>query len=160
MRDLVYGWLAGMAAAVPMTAAMGRLHRRLPERERYAVPPREVVSAAGGPDGPAAAMLAHVAYGGVAGALFALQPRRSPLVGSMYGAAVWCASYLGWIPGLGLLEPATRHPPLRNALMLAAHAVWGATLASGLREIDLAEPAFRRRGRPLRDVADGRRVVR
>jgi hypothetical protein len=160
MRGLIYGCLAGLAATVPMTATMGRLHRKLPERERYALPPREIVSAAGAPDGPAAAVLAHFAYGGIVGALFALQPRRSPLAGSAFGVAVWSASYLGWIPALGLLEPGQRHPARRNALMLAAHAVWGATLASGLREIERAEPAFRRRGKPLRDVTKGRRAIR
>jgi hypothetical protein len=159
MRDLVYGCLAGLAATIPMTASMRRLHERLPEAERYALPPREVVAAAGGPDGPVATLLAHFAYGGLMGALFALQPRRSSIVGSAFGVGVWCASYLGWIPALGLLAPATRHPKERNALMLAAHIVWGAALASGLREIERAEPAFRRSGKPLRDLPERRKTA-
>ena len=131
MRRLVYGSLAGLAATLPMTAAMGRLHRRLPENQRYALPPREIVAAAGGPERPGATLLAHFGYGALTGALFALQPRRSPLVGAGFGVAVWAASYLGWIPALGLLAPATRHPARRNALMLAAHLAWGSALASG-----------------------------
>jgi hypothetical protein len=147
-----------MAATLPMTSAMGRLYPLLPERERYALPPREIVESAGVPHGgPTTTLLAHFLYGGLMGSLFAMQRRRSPIAGSVFGAAVWGASYLGWIPGLRLLAPATRHPARRNALMLAAHLAWGTALASGLREIELAEPAFRRRGKPLRDISeDGR----
>lgn len=60
---------------------------------------------------------------------FALAGTAPPLsAGIGYGLAVWTASYLGWIPALGILPPATRHPPRRVALMVAAHVVWGATL--------------------------------
>jgi hypothetical protein len=153
MRRMVYGCLAGMAATLPMTSAMGRLHPLLPEEDRYALPPREIVAAAGPPPGDATTtLLAHFAYGGLAGSLFAMQRRRSVLAGSAFGMLVWGASYLGWIPGLRILTPATRHPARRNLLMLAAHLVWGSALASGLREIEAAEPAFRRRGKPLRDL--------
>jgi putative membrane protein len=41
---------------------------------------------------------------------------------------VWAGSYLGLLPVLGILSPATRHPTGRNALMIAAHIIWGATL--------------------------------
>ena len=67
----------------------------------------------------------------------------------MFGLGVWAASYLGWIPGLRILEPATQHPAHRTALMLMAHVIWGVSLASGLREIELAE-RFRHAG--LRDL--------
>jgi hypothetical protein len=50
------------------------------------------------------------------------------LAGTLYGLVVWGASYLGLVPALGLLSPATRHPRRRNALMIAAHLVWGAAL--------------------------------
>jgi uncharacterized membrane protein YagU involved in acid resistance len=48
--------------------------------------------------------------------------------GVAYGLGVWTASYLGLLPALGLLAPATEHPARRNALMIAAHVVWGASL--------------------------------
>jgi hypothetical protein len=152
MRGLAYGSLAGLAATVPMTATMARLRQRLPGPERYELPPAELAAETGLPDSPAATMLAHFAYGALMGALFGLQRRRSPAVGAAFGVGVWAASYLGWIPALGLLAPATRHPARRNALMLAAHLAWGSALASGLREIELAEPAFARGGRRLRDL--------
>ena len=49
--------------------------------------------------------------------------------GLSFGLCVWIASYLGLRPALGILRPATEHPPRRTALMIVAHAVWGATLA-------------------------------
>jgi hypothetical protein len=72
--------------------------------------------------------------------LFAVASSKpEPMKGAAYGVAVWTGSYLGWIPTLGLLKPATRHPAERNALMLAAHLVWGAALGGTLREITLTE---------------------
>jgi hypothetical protein len=164
MPRIIYGVLAGVAATVAMTAAMRRLHRHLPAADQYPVPPREIVQGVTGSDSPAGradegessylTMIAHFAYGGATGALFALQGDRAPLTGIGYGVGVWAASYLGWIPAARILVPATRHPMERNVMMIAAHAVWGAVLAAGLREIEEAErSAFRHRGRKLRDLA-------
>ena len=33
--------------------------------------------------------------------------------------------YLRLLPAVGILEPATKHPPSRNFLMIAVHLVWG-----------------------------------
>jgi putative membrane protein len=38
---------------------------------------------------------------------------------------VWTISYVGLLPLSGLFEPATEQPARRNALMIAAHVVWG-----------------------------------
>jgi hypothetical protein len=43
------------------------------------------------------------------------------------------------MPGLRILQPAHDHPGRRNALMIAAHLVWGTTLARTLRDLDFAE---------------------
>jgi uncharacterized membrane protein YagU involved in acid resistance len=51
------------------------------------------------------------------------------LKGALFGVGVWAASYLGWLPAAGILRPATREPAGRNAMMIASHAVWGASLA-------------------------------
>ena len=51
---------------------------------------------------------------------------------------MWLASYMGWIPAARILKPASGHPPRRNALMLAAHVVWGAATARAMRELVLA----------------------
>jgi hypothetical protein len=138
---LVLSGLAGFVATLPMTAAMSRLHARLPRRERYPLPPREIsesLPAFGLP--PSVATLAyHFLYGAAAGSLFAaLSDRRDPATGAVFGVAVWGASYLGWIPAGRILAFGSRHPARRNSLMLAAHLVWGAALAAGLKELEAA----------------------
>jgi hypothetical protein len=52
--------------------------------------------------------------------------KHAMLAGVGFGLAVWAGSYLGWLPAAGIISPATEHPARRNALMIAAHAVWGA----------------------------------
>lgn len=154
MEKLAYGMLAGIAATVGMTAAMHRMHARLPAPERYPLPPREIVGRIGGrPAGAGTAMLAHFGYGALTGGLFALQGRRSVPAGALYGAGVWAASYFGWVPLARTLEPADRHPMRRNALMIAAHVLWGGLLAAGLREIEAGRRGGFRRppGRALAD---------
>jgi hypothetical protein len=142
MRTILYGSLAGCAATVPMTSAMHRLHRRLPAHEQYSLPPGEILQVvAGRRAGPAKAMLAHFGYGALMGALFAQQPRRSIFIGVARNC-FWAGSYLGWIPSVGILSPASEHPLRRSGLMLAVHALWGAVLATALSEIELADDAF------------------
>lgn len=141
-RDLVIGAAAGIAATIAMTLAADRLHRRLPRRQRYPLPPRELtersaraVGLAGRLDEPelqAASLASHFAFGAGAGALYPAlcpaRPRHPVASGVGYGLAVWTASYFGWVPGLGLLRPADEHPRRRTALMVAVHVVWGGTL--------------------------------
>jgi len=145
--------MAGLIATVPMTLAMVALHRRLPPHERYPLPPvqitREIAKRVGvehasrphtltGPP-----LLAHFAYGAAVGALYAPLAQRLRLrapaaraaAGAAYGVGVWVLSYLGWIPALRILAPATRHPARRNALMIFAHVVWGISLDTALRSL-------------------------
>jgi uncharacterized membrane protein YagU involved in acid resistance len=147
---LLTGALGGLVGTAAMTAAMRRLHGRLHEAERYPLPPREIIqSVAGRTDMERRAdesdlqdltLVAHFAYGAAAGALYAVaRPSDGIVAGAGYGLLVWAASYLGWIPGVAILEPATRHPRRRNELMLAAHVVWGATTALTIRELERAE---------------------
>jgi hypothetical protein len=154
VERFVYGMLAGIAATVGMPAAMRRMHARLPAEERYPLPPREITGRIGGGfAGADAAMLSHFGYGALTGGLFALQERRTLRLGALYGIGVWVASYFGWVPFARILAPASHHPPRRNALMIAAHFVWGALLAAGLREIEAGRRGgFRRSpGEPLAD---------
>lgn len=140
-RDLVIGAAAGIAATIAMTVVADRLHRRLPQRERYPLPPRELTERSAravaldrqlGERGLQAASLAsHFGFGAAAGALYPLCPgrERHPVAsGVAYGLAVWTASYFGWVPALGLLPPADEHPRRRSALMIVVHVVWGGTL--------------------------------
>lgn len=139
---LLLGGIAGFAATLAMTSAMARMHRRLPEKERYPLPPREITERVmNGPDEAIrdSAMAAHFAYGAACGALVgALRRAPGPIEGAVAGVAIWAGSYFGWVPVLGILKPASRHPGRRNALMIAAHCVWGAATALSLRELGLA----------------------
>lgn len=141
-RTLMRGAAGGLAATVPMTAMMMAAHKRLPRRERYPLPPalitRQVLKKSGieprtiEPDtGRRLVLTAHYLYGAAVGTAYgalARHPERF-LSGTAFGLAVWAGSYLGWLPLAGVLPPATRAPARRNALMIAAHVVWGACLA-------------------------------
>jgi uncharacterized membrane protein YagU involved in acid resistance len=147
----VAGAIGGFAGTLPMTGAMVVMHRRLPARRRYPLPPRQItmrVARMAGlrrhMDAPArtgATLAAHFGYGTAAGALYGLvaPPFPAPTLakGLLFGLALWAVSYLGLLPATGLLRSATDHPAERNALMIAAHLVWGATL--GLVTDALAE---------------------
>jgi hypothetical protein len=141
---LLIGGIAGFVGTIAMTAAMRRLHERLPPRERYPLPPREIVDStadkAGIPIADEAAKdvttAAHFAYGAASGALLGVANIMvGPVTGGVAGVGVWLASYMGWIPGVGILKPATAHPPRRNLLMLVSHVVWGVATARAIREL-------------------------
>jgi hypothetical protein len=142
VNELAIGAAAGAAATVPMTWAMETLHRLLPPHERYPLPPREISDRVTEEAGVRQqmdereqfwlALASHVGYGTAAGAVYAPLARACPgssvVKGVAYGLAVWAGSYLGLLPALGILSPATRHPVRRTALMIAAHVVWGSAL--------------------------------
>lgn len=141
---LVLGLISGIAATGPMSVVMVLLHRRLPSGERYSLPPREItmkaVEQVAEPDEisqstrSALTWLAHFGYGGAAGVLYAAVGRRLPggtvRRGVLFGLLVWTVSYLGLLPGLRVLTSATEHPARRSGLMIAAHLVWGWSLAT------------------------------
>jgi|GEM_PF-269578 len=134
------GAIAGFVATSAMTLFMQRVHERLPLGERYPVTPREITDVtmpASSEDATATrALLAHFLYGAGAGAVYGALMRRDEMFGgAVFGAGVWSASYLGWIPALGILKPANEHPAARNALMIGAHMLWGAATAWTLGEL-------------------------
>ena len=94
-----------------------------------------------------------VAVAATGALLAAARPAMTARFGSMAGVAVWAASYFGWIPAMGVLSPAHRHPPARNALMIAAHLVWGAVTAASYRELGAARRTALRDG-PVADAPD------
>jgi uncharacterized membrane protein YagU involved in acid resistance len=143
LNSLLSGSLAGLAATVPMTAAMVALHKQLPRHEQYPLPPREVTVQVAEKAGVVddleteaevrqATWAAHFAFGAAAGALYGPLARHMPggrvAGGVLFGLAVWSGSYVGWLPALGIRRSATRQPPRREGLMIAAHIVWGAAL--------------------------------
>ena len=139
---LLVGAIAGIVGTMAMTSTMRRLHRKLPPKERYPLPPREIVDAVADPPGEAAkdlTLAAHFAYGAGCGALLgAINPRMGPAGGAAAGGAIWLASYMGWIPAVAILKPATGHPARRNALMIAAHFAWGWSTAEAMRQLGRA----------------------
>ena len=136
---LVIGGIAGFVATMAMTAAMRRLHRKLPPNERYPLTPREIVDTTLQPPesrAPDLTLAAHFAYGAACGALIAAaNPRVGRATGALAGAGIWVASYMGWVPAIGALAPATSHPLRRNLVMLGAHFTWGWSTAEGIREL-------------------------
>ena len=141
MNKLFVGALVGLAATVPMTIAMKAMHKLLPARERDPLPPRKItmrLAAEAGVDDEmdeqdrtAATLISHFGYGTATGALYTLLAPKIPLPpaigGACFGFAVWTVSYMGWLPALGILPPATKDSARRNALMITAHLIWGAS---------------------------------
>jgi uncharacterized membrane protein YagU involved in acid resistance len=139
---LVIGGIAGFVATMAMTSAMKRLHARLPAKERYPLPPREITDRVLAPPpalAPDLTLALHFAYGAGCGALIAAaNPRIGKVGGALAGGGVWLASYMGWIPALAVLKPATAHPLRRDALMVGVHFVWGSSLAGAMQELNSA----------------------
>lgn len=149
-QKLIQGAVAGLLATIPMTIFMLMTWKRLPEREKYPLPPRlitrnavkqvESLQRLGSRNLTALTLLLHFLYGALTGSLYGTLERQIPLhqsvKGSLYGVSVWSASYLGWIPAFGILSPATKHPWRRNLLMIAAHLVWGTSLGVFTRLLD------------------------
>lgn len=145
MRRGLRGAVSGFIATVPMSLAMLALQRTAPERERYRLPPEEITrrmaQRAGLADEvnepeevTAATMASHLGYGVASGSIYGLMPRLLPIPsiprGILFGLSVWAVSYMGWLPAAGLFPHASRRSAGRNTVMIVAHIIWGATLAS------------------------------
>jgi hypothetical protein len=82
------------------------------------------------------AWASHFGFGAAAGATYALlvgDRRPSLASGLLFGTAVWALSYAGWVPALDIMPAPSRDRPMRPEVMLAAHWVYGASLARALR---------------------------
>jgi uncharacterized membrane protein YagU involved in acid resistance len=142
-KALATGAAAGAAASIPMSWAMELMHRFLPPEERHALPPREITERMTRALGIRKhldqeqrlwlSLAAHMGYGAGVGAIYAAiaahVPGRPLLKGTTFGVMVWAGSYLGLLPAMGVMSPATQHPMRRNALMIVAHLVFGSALA-------------------------------
>jgi len=163
---LLIGAIAGFAGTLAMTAAMRRMHQALPPPERYPLTPREIIdSTADAVDVPLGdetakdvTTAAHFLYGAASGALLGVaNASLGPVAGGAAGVGVWLGSYMGWIPAVKLLKPATDHPARRNLLMLAAHVVWGVATARAMRELVAARETILETG-PDKDIPPARRT--
>ncbi len=85
-------------------------------------------------------IFSHFGYGALCGALYAMLQEslrmHSSLKGGLAGLALWVGSYLGWLPAMGILSSAVRHPWRRNLLMIVAHLIWGVTLGEVTRKLN------------------------
>lgn len=147
-QEIVSGALAGFVGTVPMTIAMEGLHNILPPQQKYPLPPEQITHALEKRTGinlpqplhMALTWAGHFGYGTAIGTIYALTAEKLPfpsaLNGALFGLAVWGASYIGWLPGVGIMPPASRQPKHRNALMIAAHLVWGMVTALLVDELE------------------------
>jgi uncharacterized membrane protein YagU involved in acid resistance len=136
-----------------MTITMLVGWRLLPRHEKYPLPPREITEEIAERVGikdqmnegelVASSLVSHFGYGALTGAGYGLVEQNFPLPssikGTLAGLAIWVGSYLGWLPAMGILRPATRHPWRRNLLMIVAHVVWGVTLGEITRKLSRKE---------------------
>lgn len=161
VRDLLAGGRAGLVATAAMTLLMlaGKrlgLTGELPPREivdeaAQELPPRERPSEA---DRQALAGVTHFLFGAAGGALFGLATsglRRlwvSTGLGMAYGTLVYLVSYMGWIPALEIMPPATSDRPGRQLTMLGGHWIYGlllgVLLAVGRRRARMQQQVKRR----------------
>jgi hypothetical protein len=138
------GAAAGLIASFPMSIGINLMFRALPEEEQYPLTPREITLAASERVGLRSLVMdrnrrkiatgaGHFGYGSFGGALYSLFPFRlqlSPLLkGMLFGASFWAFGYMGWLPAVGLLSPAKKHPPGRTILTITAHIIYGISLA-------------------------------
>jgi hypothetical protein len=135
-QKIMRGAAAGLLATVPMTAFMRAAWRLLPRREQYPLPPRLITRKVTDEKEPdrltVLTYVFHFLFGAATGSVYAAIEDKVPLhssaKGILMGLAVWTGSYLGWIPLMGILPPATKHPLRRNLLMIVAHVIWGFAL--------------------------------
>jgi hypothetical protein len=137
------GSLAGIAATLPMSGFMlaaqraGWLFQQAPEQ----VTAESIEEVSGnrprGSSLDALTVAAHLAFGLVAGALYALTVGKwhvpkvpAGLRGAAFGTAVWASSYWGVLPSLGIMPPPHRDERSRPMVMLVAHWIYGGLLGA------------------------------
>ena len=146
MHRIAHGGLAGLLATGLMTLVVvgGRaagLLRTPPPAEITARVEEEVGVRRHVPEPAfrASWLAAHFGYGAACGIVYALLRPGLPAVpiatGLTYGGAVWVLSYVGFLPALGLYPWPEEDSRSRMAVMIAAHAVFGVTVAEAERRL-------------------------
>jgi uncharacterized membrane protein YagU involved in acid resistance len=143
MGRALLGAVSGFGATVAMSGVM-LAARRLIGRQ----PPEQIVETsldvAGVPEPDEVepvintlAVVAHLGYGSLLGALFALaRPRHvSLLSGLAFGLLVWVANYAGVLPAAGIMPRPWRDRPGRQPAIVASHLVYGSALSAMLRRL-------------------------
>jgi uncharacterized membrane protein YagU involved in acid resistance len=137
------GALAGLAATTAMTAFMTTLHGAPPWDGRKVLPPRQIAMRLAEradahperwrePSRESVSAVAHFGYGSSAGALYGLASASAHDHvlgrGVLFGLALWAVSYAGWLPLLDVHHPTRDQPRRVEAMVMAGHVVYGATL--------------------------------
>lgn len=157
MTRLLKGAAGGVAATLVMSVAMlgakrlGLLGEPPPRRLT-----RRLLAPLGrfAPKGKAldaTALLAHFGFGASMGGLFALLPTRlrGTRGGALFGFTVWLVNYAGWLPRARLMPRPESDRPGRPTTMIAAHLVFGVTLAAVDRRLSLDSLLGATRSRPF-----------
>lgn len=139
VRESASGFVAGLAATVPMTATFS-LAQRVGAIGQ--LPPTKAVKAIR-PDlddqtQKRWASVAHFLVGGSAGAAYAVVTRRMPrgiATGVLFGIGVWLIGYELAVPALTDMPRAHRDERRRAATILVAHLVYGSSLGRASRSI-------------------------
>jgi uncharacterized membrane protein YagU involved in acid resistance len=145
IRSMLIGAASGLAATAPMSAVMlagmpffPRHQKRLPPKEitwhlAKKVGMKDVLRHPDRPRSHVITTISHFGYGTVTGAIYPPLARRvgGPRIakGMLFGFLVWTTSYLGWLPASDVRQSSLRDAPVRNAVMILAHLVWGGSLA-------------------------------
>ncbi|HVC05393.1 MAG TPA: DUF6789 family protein [Candidatus Acidoferrales bacterium] len=137
MKSLIRGAFAGTVATAVMSGLMlgaqrlGVTGTLPPEKITARLLRRRGIHPSRGQQDAVATGL-HFAFGAAAGGAFGVIARRVPVpsvpLGMAYGAGIWGVSYMGWLPSMGLMPRADHDRRDRQAVMLAGHLVFGATL--------------------------------
>jgi hypothetical protein len=59
----------------------------------------------------------------------------APVIGMMFGVALWAVSFEGWMPALGVQEATTENPK-KWPLSIMAHLVYGASMGLAYDALD------------------------
>lgn len=144
LNRLVRGAAAGFVATGAMSLAMlsGRAFGFL-----WTPPPKQItanVAREAGANHPKQDpgfnlgwVVAHFSFGSSWGAAYGLirpqLPTSAPMAGLITGEFIWATNYAGILPAIGLYPPPQSDYKPRAILMIAAHAVYGLTLAETAR---------------------------
>jgi uncharacterized membrane protein YagU involved in acid resistance len=148
MYRIIVGSLGGVGATATMSGVMlagkaAGILRTPPPKEitgragqRAGVPPQQVPKDVF----DVSWMAAHLGFGMGCGVLFTLTrslwPKSDLQAGLLFGTLVWAVSYLGVMPAAGLYPWPSEDSNSRTAVMIAAHTVFGVTLANAESRLD------------------------
>jgi Protein of unknown function (DUF1440). len=88
-------------------------------------------------------MATHLTYGSLWGSVYGLVQstvrQRTPLFGALFGLGVWAVGPATLVPAMKLMGKPTEEPPVRTAMMIAGHIVYGVALAEVYDQITRLE---------------------